>query len=64
MKLEVLPQANTSVTQSAPNMEKDHIKFKDPRICQQIDSSLKELPVIIFKKQYKNLIIESYKNHE
>jgi len=44
---------------------KRSIKFKDPRIWQQIlDSSLKELPVIIFKKRYKNLIIESYKNHE
>jgi len=34
------------------------------RSWQQIDSSLKELPAIIFKKQYKNSIIKSYKNHE
>ena len=43
---------------------KRSIKFKGPRIWQQIDSSLKALPAIIFKKRYKNLIIESYKNHE
>jgi len=43
---------------------KRSIIFKDPRIWQQIDSSLKELPAIIFKKRYKNSIIESYKNHE
>ena len=43
---------------------KRSIKFKGPRIWQQIDSSLKELPAIIFKKRYKNSIIESYKNHE
>ena len=30
----------------------------------QIDSSIKELPAVIFKKRYKNSIIESYKNHE
>jgi len=29
---------------------KRSIKFKGPRIWQQIDSSLKELPAIIFKK--------------
>jgi len=28
MKVEVLPQANTSVTQSAPNMEKDQSNSK------------------------------------
>jgi len=27
-------------------------------------SSIKELPAVIFKKRYKNSIIESYKNHE
>ena len=43
---------------------KRSIKIKGPRIWQQIDSSLKELPAIIFKKRYKNSIIESYKNHE
>ena len=64
MKLEVLPLVNTSITQSAPNMKKKSIKFKGPRIWQQIDSSLKELPAIIFKKRYRNSIIESYKNHE
>ena len=43
---------------------KRSIKFKGPRIWQQINSSLKELPAIIFKKWYKNSIIESHKNHE
>ena len=43
---------------------KRSIKFKGPRIWQQIDSSLKELPAIIFKNRYINSIIESYKNHE
>ena len=40
------------------------IKFKGPRIWQQTDSFLKELSPFIFKKWYKNSIIESYKNHE
>jgi len=43
---------------------KRSIKFKGPRMWQQIDSSLKELPAVIFKKRYKNSIIESYKNHD
>ena len=36
---------------------KRSIKFKGPRIWQQIDSSLKELPATIFKKRYRNSII-------
>ena len=43
---------------------KRSIKFKGPRIWQQIDSSLQELPANIFKKRYRNSIIESYENHE
>ena len=43
---------------------KRSIKFKGPRIWQQMDSSLKELSAIIFTKRYKNSIMESYKNHE
>ena len=43
---------------------KRSIKFIGPGIWQQIDSSLKELPTTIFKKRYKNSILESYKNHE
>jgi len=40
------------------------IKFKGPRIWQQIYSSLKRLPITIFKKRFRNSIIESYKNIE
>ena len=43
---------------------KRSIKFKGPRIWQKIDSSLKELPAIIFRKRYRNSITESYKNHK
>jgi len=43
---------------------KRSMKFKGPRIWQQIDPSLKDLPAIIFKKRYRNSIVESYKNHE
>jgi len=43
---------------------KRSIKFKGPRILQQIDSSLKELPVVIVKKRYTDSFIESYENHE
>jgi len=39
-------------------------KFKGSRMWQQIASSLKELPAVIFKKRYKNSIIGSYKNHD
>jgi len=38
-------------------------RLKGPRIWQQIDSSLKGMPTITFKKRYRNSIIESDKNH-
>ena len=44
------------------NFGKKSLRFIGPRIWQCIDPTLKDLSIAAFKKQYRNLLIEGYRN--